>query len=142
MRGEPVEMLGAVVDGVEPPQKADAVLEAMAPVDEEVAEQDDFEDLEPPGLRGDGVAEVRRDEAAECVAEVRQHPEDEAAPEEVLAEEEAEVGEPGGPEEALPGFRGEGEFEGPKDEDEEETPEELVDEFREFLEGLNPEDFS
>lgn len=26
--------------------------------------------------------------------------------------------------------------------DEEETPEELVDEFREFLEGLNPEDFS
>lgn len=27
-------------------------------------------------------------------------------------------------------------------EDEEETPEELVDEFREFLEGLNPEDFS
>ena len=28
------------------------------------------------------------------------------------------------------------------DEEEEETPEELVDEFREFLEGLNPEDFS
>jgi bifunctional DNase/RNase len=28
------------------------------------------------------------------------------------------------------------------DDDEEETPEELVDEFREFLEGLNPEDFS
>ncbi len=27
-------------------------------------------------------------------------------------------------------------------EDEDETPEELVDEFREFLEGLNPEDFS
>ncbi len=28
------------------------------------------------------------------------------------------------------------------DEDEDETPEEIVDEFREFLEGLNPEDFS
>ncbi len=28
------------------------------------------------------------------------------------------------------------------DDEEEETPEELVDEFREFLEGLNPEDFS
>jgi bifunctional DNase/RNase len=28
------------------------------------------------------------------------------------------------------------------DEDDDETPEELVDEFREFLEGLNPEDFS
>ena len=28
------------------------------------------------------------------------------------------------------------------DEEEDETPEELVDEFREFLEGLNPEDFS
>jgi bifunctional DNase/RNase len=28
------------------------------------------------------------------------------------------------------------------DEDEDESPEELVDEFREFLEGLNPEDFS
>jgi bifunctional DNase/RNase len=28
------------------------------------------------------------------------------------------------------------------DDEEDETPEELVDEFREFLEGLNPEDFS
>jgi bifunctional DNase/RNase len=28
------------------------------------------------------------------------------------------------------------------EEEEDETPEELVDEFREFLEGLNPEDFS
>lgn len=28
------------------------------------------------------------------------------------------------------------------EEDEDETPEEIVDEFREFLEGLNPEDFS
>lgn len=28
------------------------------------------------------------------------------------------------------------------DEDEDETPEEIVDEFREFLEGLNPEDFA
>jgi uncharacterized protein len=28
------------------------------------------------------------------------------------------------------------------DEEDDETPEELVDEFREFLEGLNPEDFS
>ncbi len=28
------------------------------------------------------------------------------------------------------------------DEDDDETPEELVDEFREFLEGLNPEDFA
>lgn len=28
------------------------------------------------------------------------------------------------------------------DDEDEETPEELVDEFREFLEGLNPEDFS
>jgi len=48
--GQPVEMLGAVVDGMEAPEKADAVLEAMAPVDQEIAEQDDFDGLEPPGL--------------------------------------------------------------------------------------------
>ena len=28
------------------------------------------------------------------------------------------------------------------DDDDDETPEEIVDEFREFLEGLNPEDFA
>ena len=39
VRGQPVEVLGAVVDRVEPPQEADAVLQPVAPVDEEVAEQ-------------------------------------------------------------------------------------------------------
>jgi len=54
--GEPVEMLGAMVDRMEPPEKADAVLKAMAPVDEDVAEQDDLHGLEPPWLRSDGSA--------------------------------------------------------------------------------------
>ena len=48
--GEPVEMFGAVVNGMEPPEKANAVLEAMAPVDEEVAQQNDLDGLEPPRL--------------------------------------------------------------------------------------------
>ena len=100
--GQPVEMFGAVVDRMEPPEEADAVLQAMAPVDEEVAQQNDLDGLEPPGLRRDGLAEAVRHDAVEPVAEVRQDPEDQAAPEEILAEEEAEVGEPGRAKEALP----------------------------------------
>jgi len=100
--GEPVEMLGTVVDCMKPPQKADAVLEAMAPVNEEIAEENNQEGLEPPGLRSDAVAEILRNNVVEPVAEVRKRPQDKAVPEEILAEEKAEVRKPGRTKEALP----------------------------------------
>jgi len=36
--GEPVQMFGAVVDSMEPPEETDAVLKTMTPVDNEVAQ--------------------------------------------------------------------------------------------------------
>lgn len=63
MSGQPVEVLGAVVNAVEVPEKAESVLQAMSPVDEQVAQEDDFESLERPRLSSDGSAEGRRYES-------------------------------------------------------------------------------
>ena len=54
MSREPVEMLRAVMDRVKAPQERHAMLQAMRPVDEEVAQHDHFDGLQPPRLRGDG----------------------------------------------------------------------------------------
>src|SRR5687767_11022287 len=113
--GQPVEVFGAVVDGMEPPQEADAVLEAVAPVDAEVAEKNHFDRLDPEGLGGDARAEGGGDEGGDEAAEAGENPKDGAAPEEILAEEEAEVGEPGGAEELLAGSGGEDVLQGAKD---------------------------
>jgi hypothetical protein len=121
--GKPVEMFGAVVDSMEPPEKADAVLKAMAPVDQAVAQQNDLDGLEPPGLRGDGVAETFRNEAAHPVAEVRKDPENKATPEEILAEEETEVSQPGRTKEALPSLGRKNDLKGSKNKDKEEETE-------------------
>src|SRR5438270_428335 len=51
MRGEPVEMFGAVVDRVEAPKKPDLMLQTMTPIDQQVAQEDDLQSLQPPGLR-------------------------------------------------------------------------------------------
>src|SRR5262249_45259697 len=84
--GEPVEVLGAVVDGMEAPEQANAVLKAMAPVDQEVAQQNDFEGLKPPGLRTDRMPQTRWHDGVKPGAEVRQDSEDQAAPEQILAD--------------------------------------------------------
>src|SRR5262245_19672140 len=68
--GQPVEVFGAMVDSVEAPQETDAVLEAVPPIDKEVAQDDDFERLMPPRLRSDGPAEAIRNDAVEPVAEL------------------------------------------------------------------------
>jgi hypothetical protein len=119
MSGKPVEMLRAVVDRVEPPKKADAVLKAMAPVDEKVAQQNHFKDLEPPGLRSNGAAKSLRNDAVEPIAEPGERPQYEAAPEQVLAKEKAKVGEPGRTKEALASLGGEDQFERPEDQNKE-----------------------
>jgi hypothetical protein len=55
--GHPVHGFGGVMDGVEAPQKWDAVEEAVNPVLHEIGEEHELEQLEDEGLRGDGVAE-------------------------------------------------------------------------------------
>jgi hypothetical protein len=45
VRGKPVQMFGTVVDGMEAPEEGDTVLEAMAPVDQQIARQHDLNDL-------------------------------------------------------------------------------------------------
>ena len=69
MGGQPVEMLGAVVDRMETPEEADVVLQAMAPVDEQVAEQNDLDRLKPPRLRRHARAKRRRHNAVQPSAE-------------------------------------------------------------------------
>lgn len=99
--GEPIEVLGAVMNGVEAPEEGDAVLDTMSPVDEEITEQDDPDRLEPPWLGVDEGAEIGGEDAGDPWGEHGQCAEDESAPEEVLAEEEAEIGKPRGAEEFL-----------------------------------------
>src|SRR5258708_7834657 len=78
--GEPVEVFGAVVDRVEPPEKPDAMLQPVAPIDQEITQYDDFNGLQPPRLRGDAMAE-RKGNAVEPAAELYQDQRDEAGPE-------------------------------------------------------------
>src|SRR5687767_2140494 len=106
--------------GVEPPQKPDAVLQTVAPVDEQVAEHDDLDHLQPPRLTRDPRAKVRRDDYMQPPAEAPEQPDHEPGPQEVLPGEEAEVGEPVRAEKFLPGPRGERELERTEDEHEEE----------------------
>src|SRR5262249_14744082 len=119
VRREPVEVFGAVVDRVEPPEEADAVLEPVAPVNAEVTQEHNLDHLEPEGLRGDYATKAVRHDAGESVAEVREAREDEAVPEEVLAEEEEQIGQPVRAEEPLAGPGGEEDFERPEEYDEE-----------------------
>ena len=92
VRSEPVEMRRAVMDRMEPPEKANAMLQAMAPIDKEVAQQDDFDRLGPPGLECNGVAESVWHDPVKPVAGTGKHPEDETTPQEILTEEKTEVG--------------------------------------------------
>ena len=87
--GEPVQMLGAVMDGVKTPEKANRVLQAVAPVNKKITEQHDFESLDPPRLSRYSGSKVRGNNAVEPAGELGQQPEDEAAPEQILAQKEA-----------------------------------------------------
>ena len=80
VRGQPVEMFGAVMDGVKTPEEFGAVLQAVTPINQQVAEQDYFDGLEPPGLGSDGRAKSGGNEGVELAAEELQDGEHSAAP--------------------------------------------------------------
>jgi hypothetical protein len=117
MAGQPVHVLGAVVDGMEAPEKPHAMLEAMAPVHEKVAQEHRFHGLQPPGLLGHGVAEIRRHKGLDPTAQQQQQPEDHAAPEQMPPEKEADVHDKARAKKALARFRGKDDLERTKDQD-------------------------
>src|SRR5438045_3581076 len=58
MSGQPVEMLGTVMYRVKSPQKADAMLKTVPPINQEITQRDHFHHLQPPGLRGNILSET------------------------------------------------------------------------------------
>src|ERR1700730_14772140 len=58
VRREPVQMLGAVMNGMKSPQPTDTVLQTVTQIDAQVAEQHDFDRLNKPILRRDQRAKV------------------------------------------------------------------------------------
>src|SRR5438105_398091 len=80
----------------------------MAPVDAEVAQQDNFDRLGPPRLCPNRLTETRGQKKVETLGKPRQRPEDQPAPDQVLAQKEAKVGEPRGSKELLPPLGREG----------------------------------
>ena len=60
VRGQPIEMLGAVMDGVEPPQQRHAMLQAMSPVDAEIAQHHHFNRLQPTTAARPPPGEMRK----------------------------------------------------------------------------------
>jgi hypothetical protein len=107
VRGEEVEVLGAVVDGVDAPERRERVAGAVKPVDQDVAQGDGGEGLRPEGRRPDPGAQARERREREPVPDAEEDREGDSAPEEVLAREEAQVDADAGAEHRLPGARGE-----------------------------------
>jgi hypothetical protein len=119
MRGEPIKMLRTVVNGMKPPEKTDAVLHPMAPIDEKVAQNDHFNRLQPEGLRRDPAAKSVRHHLIHPPSEMNEHPCNRAGPKEILAQKKAEIREPGGAKQSLPAPGGKNHFERAKDQNEE-----------------------
>lgn len=119
MCGEPVEMFRCVMDGVEAPEEGIGVLEAVGPVDEKIAQDDDFDELKGPGLAGDGVAEESGDDGVQVLREVNEDGENQGVEEQVLAQEEPEISEPVRTKKTLARLCGEGFFKGYENDDQE-----------------------
>ena len=94
------------------------MLQAVAPVHEEVAQEHRFHSLQPPGLVRHGLAKAWRDDRIDPTSQLEEHPEDDAAPEQVAAEKEADVGDKAGAKEALARFRRKDDLKRAEDKDE------------------------
>src|SRR5262245_52196271 len=94
-------MFRAVVDGVEPPEKTDPVLQAVSPVDKQIAEENDFDSLKPPGLGSYLGSKRGRNDAVKPLSKIEKGSEHESIPKEVLTEEECKIRPPGRPKEPL-----------------------------------------
>src|SRR5262245_60832124 len=77
------------------------MLKPMAPIDAEVAQNNDLERLKPPRLRCNALAKGFGNEAMNPITKPKQQPQHHAAEEQVLSEEEAQIDEPFAAEESL-----------------------------------------
>src|SRR5262249_10567394 len=74
--------------------------------------------LKPPRLPGDALPEALRHKSLEPGSKVRQHPEDDRTPEQVLSQKKTKVGQPRGSEETLTGPGGKAQLQRAKDQHE------------------------
>lgn len=104
MRGQPVEMSGAVMNFVETPQKIDFVLQTVSPIDQKIAQQYYFQSLEPERLRLNEVSKSDWYQLINPLVEISEQSQYEPVPEQVLALEITEVEYPALSENCLPLF--------------------------------------
>jgi len=117
VRGQPVQMLRAVVDGVKAPQDRQRVAGAMEPVDTDVAEHHHHHRLHRhrPGAEACPQA-ARNQRVDDAGVDGADRDGGEADPDQVLAGEERQVGPPARPEQRLAASRREQAFERPEHE--------------------------
>jgi hypothetical protein len=102
VRGEPVDVLARVVDGVDAPEEVDPMLEPMARVRGEVTEAEREHDACGEGQRGERAAEAREAlDRVERTGRERERRRGEPGEDEVLPEEEREVGDEAAAEDRL-----------------------------------------
>jgi hypothetical protein len=109
--GEPVEMVRAVVDGVDPPERLVGVARPVVPVHGQVSEDDHGDAARPERRRGDERPQLARDVGSRALLDEREDEDGERAPREVLSEEEEAVGDELGPHDRLPAPRRKRSFE-------------------------------
>src|SRR5262245_31030610 len=79
---------------METPEEPNAMLQSVSPVNAQIAQQNHFARLQPPGLAGDGGAPGRWHPAVDGMAQPIQHRQDEPAPQQILAEEKRQIRPP------------------------------------------------
>ncbi|MEM7038384.1 MAG: hypothetical protein AAF570_15470, partial [Bacteroidota bacterium] len=101
--------------------------QAMPPIDEKIADEDDFENLQPEGLVGDTGAECLNGSVKgafiQPIAESVEHHKNQAAEKEILPEKKEEVREEIRAKKALAGLRWKDFFQRAKDQQQKEETE-------------------
>lgn len=91
------------------------MLKAMSPVDEQVTQENDFDNLKPEWLDSNGLTKLIRDEAGQPTSSPLDCSENETSPEKVLAKEKKQIGPEGRPDKSLTFFRGKEQLERSKE---------------------------
>jgi len=99
MGRKPIKMFGTVMDRMKAPKEGISMLQAVPPINQQIAQEYDFDRLNPPGLAGDHASESSRHKRVQPVAERLKHSQNGAAPDEVLSQEKRQVRCPVRPEE-------------------------------------------
>lgn len=77
------------------------MLQSVSPVNQRVTEYDDLGHLQPPGLRRNGRTKSDRHQQVQPLTEVKQSPNNQAIPDQVLPQKKAEIQPPVSSQESL-----------------------------------------